>query len=53
MEDNNDMPSASASETQPIGETGEAAGIPDHMATFGDNDINDITHTRRTLPPRA
>ena len=41
MEDNNDMPSASTSETQPIGETGKE--IPDLMAIFGNDDINGIT----------
>ena len=51
MEDNNDMPSASASETQPIGEAGEAAAakeVPDPMAIFGNDDSNNI---RQTLPP--
>ena len=41
MEDNNDMPSASTSETQPVGETGEE--ISDLTAIFGDDDSNDIT----------
>ena len=41
MEDNNDMPSASTSKTQPIGETGEE--ISELTPTFGDDDGNDIT----------
>ena len=41
MEDNNDMPSASTSEAQPIGETGEE--ISDRTPIFGDDDSNDIT----------
>ena len=38
------MPSASASETQSIGQTGEAE-IPGPMAIFGHDNINDIAHT--------
>ena len=41
MEDNNDMSSASTSETQPNGETGEE--ISDLIAIFGNDDSNDIT----------
>ena len=40
MEDNNDMLSASSSETQPIGETGEE--ISDLTAIFGNDGSDDI-----------
>ena len=43
MEDNNDISSASTSETQPIGETGEE--ISDLTAIFGNDDSNDITQS--------
>ena len=52
MEGNNDMASASTSGTQQIGGAGEAE-VPDPMAIFGNDDSNDISHTRRTLPPKA
>ena len=41
MEDNNDMPSAPTSETQPLGETGEE--ISDLTAIFENDDSSDIT----------
>ena len=41
MEDNNDMPSASTSEAQPIGGTGEE--ISDLTAIFGNDDSKDIS----------
>ena len=50
MEGNNDMPSASASETQPLGETGEEEEMPDPTAIFGNDECNGIM---RTLPPQV
>ena len=50
MEGNNDMPSASTSETQPIGEIGEESEVP--MGIFRNGECNGIAYKTNSIPPK-
>ena len=53
MEGNNDMPSVSTSETQPLEEIDEESEISDPMAIFGYDACNGIAHKANSIPPKA